>query len=135
MARYKTIDTSLRFIALDLERQLLPGTFEHALNHLLDHEMDLSALDARYCNEQPLLTQRPYTRLQPHRLPESDLPGHLQRESIRELFGRAQRRCCTKQAMAKIASSNAPTKALTNIEALRGANTKPAAASSKPKIQ
>jgi len=31
MARYKTIDTSPRFIALDLERQLLPGTFEHAL--------------------------------------------------------------------------------------------------------
>ena len=82
MARYKTIDTSLRFIALDLERQLLPGTFEHALNHLLDHEMDLSALDARYCNEQPLLTQRPYTRLQPHRLPESNLLGHLQGGSI-----------------------------------------------------
>jgi hypothetical protein len=37
MARYKTIDTSPRFIALDLERQLLPSTFEHALNHLLDH--------------------------------------------------------------------------------------------------
>src|SRR5687768_5989089 len=51
MARYKTIDTSPRFIALDLERQLLPGTFEHALNHLLDHEIDLSALDARYRND------------------------------------------------------------------------------------
>lgn len=51
MARYKVIDTSPRFIALDLERQLLPGTFEHALNHLLDHEIDLSALDARYRND------------------------------------------------------------------------------------
>src|SRR5688500_7482022 len=51
MARYKTIDTSPRFIALDLERQLLPGTFEHALNHLLDHEIDLSALDARCRND------------------------------------------------------------------------------------
>jgi len=51
MARYKVIDTSPRFIALDLERQLLQGTFEHALNHLLDHEIDLSALDARYRND------------------------------------------------------------------------------------
>ena len=51
MARYKIIDTSPRFIALDLQRQLLAGTFEHALNHLLDHEIDLSALDAHYRND------------------------------------------------------------------------------------
>jgi transposase len=51
MAHYKPIDTSPRFIAVDLASQLLPGTFEHALNHLLDHEMDLSGLDARYCND------------------------------------------------------------------------------------
>lgn len=42
MDRYKQIDTSPRFIAVDLERQLLPGSFEHALNHLVDHELDLS---------------------------------------------------------------------------------------------
>ncbi|MDD2686314.1 MAG: hypothetical protein PHY62_09175 [Gallionella sp.] len=42
MARYKHIDTSPRFLAVDLQRQLLPGTFEHALNHLLDREIDLS---------------------------------------------------------------------------------------------
>ena len=48
MARYKQIDTSPRFLAVDLEAQLLPGTFEHALNHLLDHEIDLSAFDARF---------------------------------------------------------------------------------------
>jgi len=48
MARYKHIDTSPRFLAVDLERQFLPGTFEHALNHLLDHEIDLSGFDARY---------------------------------------------------------------------------------------
>ena len=51
MARYKLIDTSPRFIAVDLVSQLLPGTFEHALNHLLDHEIDLSSLDARYAND------------------------------------------------------------------------------------
>ena len=30
---------------------MLPGTFEHALNHLLDHELDLTGLDARFCND------------------------------------------------------------------------------------
>ena len=47
MARYKRIDTSPRLLAVDLQRQLLPGTIEHALNHLLDHEIDLSGFDAR----------------------------------------------------------------------------------------
>ena len=51
MARYKPIDTSPRFIAVDLEQQLLPGTFEHALNRLIDHELDLSRFDARYRND------------------------------------------------------------------------------------
>ena len=51
MARYKHIDTSPRFIAVDLQRQLLPGTFEHALNHLLDHEIDLTGFDARFRND------------------------------------------------------------------------------------
>ncbi|TLS16963.1 MAG: IS1182 family transposase [Betaproteobacteria bacterium] len=50
MARYKTIDTSPRFLAVDLERQLIPGTFVHALNHLVDHGLDLSIFDARYTN-------------------------------------------------------------------------------------
>lgn len=52
MARYKPIDTSPRFLAVDLKRQRLPGTFEHALDHLLDHEIDLSALDARFKNDE-----------------------------------------------------------------------------------
>ncbi|MCF8151273.1 MAG: transposase [Sulfuritalea sp.] len=51
MARYKHIDTSPRFIAVDLERQLLPGTFEHALNYLVDHQLDLSGFDTRYKND------------------------------------------------------------------------------------
>jgi hypothetical protein len=51
MARYKHIDTSPRLIAVDLQQQLLPGTFEHALNHLLDHELDLSGFDARFNND------------------------------------------------------------------------------------
>ena len=51
MARYKPIDTQPKFLPVDLARQLLPGTFEHALNYLIDHELDLSTFDARYRND------------------------------------------------------------------------------------
>jgi transposase len=51
MARYKDVDSGLKFLAVDLSRQLLPGTFEHALGHLLDHELDLSHFDAHYDND------------------------------------------------------------------------------------
>ena len=51
MARYKHIDTSPRFLAVDLSKQLLLGSFEHALNHLIDHELDLSGFDQRYQND------------------------------------------------------------------------------------
>ena len=52
MARYKYIDTNPRFLPVDLARQLLPGTFEHALNHLIDHELELAAFDARFRNDE-----------------------------------------------------------------------------------
>jgi transposase len=52
MARYKHIDTSPRLLPVDLARQLLPGTFEHALNHLLEREIDLSYFDVRFRNDQ-----------------------------------------------------------------------------------
>ncbi len=51
MARYKHLDTNPQLVAIDLARQLLPGTFEHALNHLLDHEVDLAHFDARFRND------------------------------------------------------------------------------------
>ena len=51
MARYKYIDTNPKFLAVDLARQLLPGTFEHAVNHLLDHAIDLSSFDTRFQND------------------------------------------------------------------------------------
>ena len=41
-----------RFLAVDLQRQLIPGSVEHALNHLIDHELVLSSFDARYQNDQ-----------------------------------------------------------------------------------
>jgi hypothetical protein len=48
MARYKQIDTSPHFLPVDFEAQLLPDTFEHALNHLPGHEIDLRAFDVRF---------------------------------------------------------------------------------------
>ena len=52
MPRFKPVDYSPRFLAVDLSRQLLPGTFEYALHHLLDHEIDLSEIDSRYSNDE-----------------------------------------------------------------------------------
>ena len=51
MARYKVIDTSPRFLAVDLEKQLLPGSFEHAVHYLLEYEIDLSGWAERYRND------------------------------------------------------------------------------------
>lgn len=42
--------TSPRLIAVDLEWQLLPGAFEQALNHLVEHKQDLIGVDAYYQN-------------------------------------------------------------------------------------
>lgn len=52
MARYKLVDRSPRFIPIVLESQLVPGSFEHALDVLIDTEIDLSRLAARFCNDQ-----------------------------------------------------------------------------------
>jgi transposase len=51
MARYKRIDTQPKFLPVDLARQLLPGTFEHAVHHLLEHAIDLTPFDARFQND------------------------------------------------------------------------------------
>ena len=59
MARYKYIDTDPRFLAVDLAQQLRPGTFEHALTHLLDHAIDLSHFDARFRNDETDATAYP----------------------------------------------------------------------------
>lgn len=53
---YKQIATNLRFLAVDLDKQLLPDSFEPTLNYRIDHEIDLKPLDARYRNE---LTEPP----------------------------------------------------------------------------
>lgn len=52
MARYKRVDRSPRFLAVVLESQLIPGSFEHALDALVDTEVDLSGIAARFCNDE-----------------------------------------------------------------------------------
>ncbi len=52
MARYKAIDTSPRLLAVGLEKQILPDSFEHAVHHQLGHQFNLSLFDARYRNDE-----------------------------------------------------------------------------------
>ena len=52
MARYKPIDRNPRLLPVVLSEQIQPGTFEFALDHLVDNELDLSALDARFRNDE-----------------------------------------------------------------------------------
>lgn len=51
MARYKIIDRSPRFLPVVLDAQLMSGSFEYALDYLIDHQLDLGALDRRYRND------------------------------------------------------------------------------------
>ena len=51
MARYKIIDRSPRFLPVVLEAQLMSGSFEYALDYLIDQQLDLSSLDRRYRND------------------------------------------------------------------------------------
>jgi transposase len=51
MARYKVVDRSPRFLPIVLEAQLVAGSFEYALDYLIDQEIDLSELDRRYRND------------------------------------------------------------------------------------
>ena len=53
MARYKSYSYAQgKFIPVYFEKQIIPGTFEYSLNHLVDHELDLSIFDNRYRNEE-----------------------------------------------------------------------------------
>jgi transposase len=53
MARYKEYDYSQgKFIPIQFDRQILPGTFEYTLHYLVDNEIDLSIFDSRYRNDE-----------------------------------------------------------------------------------
>ena len=52
MARYKEYDyDQMKMIPISFDRQILPGSFEYSLSYLIDHELDLSAFDQHYCND------------------------------------------------------------------------------------
>ena len=52
MAKYKPYDYRQgKLIPISLDKQILPGTFEHTLNYLIDNELDLSIFDNRYSND------------------------------------------------------------------------------------
>jgi transposase len=52
MARYKPYSYGQgKFIPIHFAKQILPGTFEYSLNHLIDHELDLSRFDERFKND------------------------------------------------------------------------------------
>jgi transposase len=51
MPRYKPVERNGLFIPVVLAEQIQPGTFEFALCHLVDDELDLSGLDAKFRND------------------------------------------------------------------------------------
>ncbi len=53
MARYKGYNyDQAKFLPISFSRQILPGTFEYTLSHIVDHELNLSAFDARFNNDE-----------------------------------------------------------------------------------
>jgi transposase len=53
MARYKAYDLSqTKMIPLSCADQVVEGSFEHALNEIVEEHMDLSAFAARYANDE-----------------------------------------------------------------------------------
>ena len=52
MARFKAVQKGLMLLPVDFSQQLVPGSFEHALCYLVDHELDLSSLRGRYKNDE-----------------------------------------------------------------------------------
>lgn len=51
MPRFKPADYGRQFLAVDLSQQLHPGSFEYALHHLIEREVELKDIEARYKNE------------------------------------------------------------------------------------
>jgi transposase len=53
MARYKPYNyNQLMMIPVSLEEQLVPGTLEYAIHHLIEERIDTSFFDERFCNDE-----------------------------------------------------------------------------------
>lgn len=52
MARYKPYDyDQMQMIPVSMSRQLVPGTLEYAIQHIIEEHMDMSLFDKRYRND------------------------------------------------------------------------------------
>jgi transposase len=52
MANYKPdLSCQSKFIPIDFSQQILPGTFEYALAHIVDNHLDLSGFDSWFIND------------------------------------------------------------------------------------
>jgi len=52
MPRYKPQERNGLLLPVVLSEQIVPGSFAFALDYLVDNELDLSALDARFKNDE-----------------------------------------------------------------------------------
>jgi transposase len=53
MARYKPYNyNQLMMVPVSLEEQLVPGTLEYAIHHLIEERIDTSFFDERFCNDE-----------------------------------------------------------------------------------
>ena len=52
MARYKPQERDSLLLPVMLSEQIVPGSFAFALDYLVDHELDLSAMDAQFKNDE-----------------------------------------------------------------------------------
>jgi hypothetical protein len=52
MPRFKPMDRAMKLLPIDLSVQFPPGTFEHALSHPIDHELNLRGFDECFHNDE-----------------------------------------------------------------------------------
>ena len=53
MARYKKYNYGqLMMVQISLEDQLIPGTLEYAIHHIVEERLDLDLFKDRYCNDE-----------------------------------------------------------------------------------
>src|SRR4030042_7012570 len=53
MTRYRNYNyNQLMMVPVSLEEQLVPGTLEYAIHHVVEERLDLSSFDDRYCNDE-----------------------------------------------------------------------------------
>ena len=53
MARYKEYSyDQTKLIPISFKNQIQPGTFEHALDYIVDNVLDLSVFEGRYHNDE-----------------------------------------------------------------------------------